>query len=123
LLHAIDLASGSSGNVIESNSFDGGCGVTLKVRDASSENTFVGNRFRNQAADALFTDSYCDEDRGVACTKLERECPSWNIRLQGNVYDPPAGAPNGSGSWRWRRPRSAIWGRFGLSRTARSSIR
>jgi hypothetical protein len=82
-LHSIYMAHYSSGNLIQGNVFDGGCGATIKTRDASNENLIRDNRFIDQA-EAVFLDSFCDQDSRDDCTKAENECPSWDNRFENN---------------------------------------
>jgi len=82
-LHSIYMAHYSSGNLIQGNVFDGGCGATIKTRDASNENTIRDNKFIDQA-EAVFLDSFCDKDAREDCTKAENECPSWDNRFENN---------------------------------------
>lgn len=89
-LHAIYMAGGSSGNRIEGNVFDGGCGDTIKVRDRSDGNIIAGNTFRNQSGKSLLVDSFCDGRKMEQCRDTEQECPSWNNRFEGNQIDEPS---------------------------------
>lgn len=84
LLHAIYIAHNSSNNLIEGNTFDGGCGATVKTRDASNSNQIVNNRFLDQS-EWLFLDRYCDKDARDDCTKETSECPSWGNRVSDNT--------------------------------------
>jgi len=79
-LHSIYIAHYSSENVIQGNIFDGGCGATIKTRDASNSNIIRNNRFFDQS-EPVFLDSFCDKDSRDDCTKETSECPSW-----GNVF-------------------------------------
>ena len=79
-LHSIYIAHYSSDNLIEGNVFDGGCGATIKTRDASNSNVIRNNRFFDQS-EPVFLDSFCDKDSRDDCTKETSECPSW-----GNVF-------------------------------------
>lgn len=83
-LHAIYLSNYSSGNLIEGNTFDGGCGATVKTRDGSGDNIIKGNRFIDQAEPA-FLDSFCDRDTRGDCTKKSAECPSWGNEFIDNT--------------------------------------
>ncbi len=67
-LHAIYMAHYSSNNLIERNTFERGCGATVKTRDASNDNMIRNNRFIEQR-DTLFVDSYCNKDVRDDCTK------------------------------------------------------
>lgn len=80
LMHALYIAHMSTDNEVSNNTFDDGCGVTIKVRDASDRNRITGNKFTNQETEATFGDAFCDEESGK-CTKEGVECPSY-----GNVY-------------------------------------
>ncbi len=82
-LHSIYMAHYSSNNLIEGNTFESGCGATVKARDASNSNIIRDNRFVGQA-DTLFLDSYCDKDKREDCTKATAECPSWGNQVQNN---------------------------------------
>ncbi len=86
-LHAIYIAGGSSGNLVEGNLFEGGCGDTIKVRDRSNDNVIKGNTFNNQTGKALFLDSFCDARKQSACEGKQQECPSWNNSFVDNVVD------------------------------------
>ena len=83
-LHSIYLAHYSSGNLIDGNTFDGGCGATVKTRDASNANVIRNNRFVDQS-EAVFLDSYCDKDSRDDCTKETAECPSWGNQFERNT--------------------------------------
>lgn len=86
-LHAIYLAGGSSGNRIEGNVFDGGCGDTIKTRDRANDNVVVRNRFLAQTGKALLVDSFCDARKEAACKGKPQECPSWNNSFEDNFVD------------------------------------
>lgn len=85
-LHAIYLAHWSSGNWIEANSFEGTCGVPIKVRDRSDSNTIIRNRFSNSTGPALLVDSYCMRIL-QACVLERQECPSRNNTFSENFTD------------------------------------
>lgn len=85
-LHAIYMAHYSSYNSIEKNTFEKGCGATVKARDASNFNIIRNNRFIDQA-DTVFLDSYCDKDTRSDCTKETAECPSWGNQVENNIAD------------------------------------
>jgi hypothetical protein len=85
-LHSIYIAHYSTGNYIAENIFDGGCGATIKVRDASNNNVIANNRFLNQEAN-IFLDSFCDKNKREDCTKGEAECPSWNNEFRYNIIN------------------------------------
>jgi hypothetical protein len=89
LLHAIYLAHMSINNVIDSNTFDGGCGDTIKVRDLSNHNRVLKNHFLNQRSNTLMIDSYCDKQVRSDCTKTGGECPSWGNIFENNTYTEP----------------------------------
>lgn len=82
-LHSIYIAHYSSENLIEDNTFDGGCGSTVKTRDASNTNIVRNNRFFDQS-ESLFLDSFCDKDSRDDCTKATSECPSWGNEFKDN---------------------------------------
>lgn len=82
-LHAIYMAHHSSNNLIEGNTFENGCGATVKARDASNSNIIRNNRFIGQK-ETLFLDSYCDKDNRDDCAKDSTECPSWGNQVQDN---------------------------------------
>ena len=81
--HAIYMAHASSGNRIEGNVFQGGCGDVIKLRDASSGNRIIRNRFVDQR-DAPVVDSYCDMGRMTEC-KVQ-ECPSSGNVISDNIF-------------------------------------
>ena len=83
-LHAIYIAHYSSGNLIEGNTFEGGCGTAVKTRDASNANIIRGNKFIDQS-EPLFLDSFCNKDARDDCTKESSECPSWNNEFKDNT--------------------------------------
>lgn len=85
-LHAIYMAHYSSENLIEGNTFERGCGATVKTRDASNSNVIRNNRFVEQE-DTLFLDSFCNKDDRSDCTKETNECPSWGNKFEGNVAE------------------------------------
>ncbi|MBE2241746.1 MAG: right-handed parallel beta-helix repeat-containing protein [Burkholderiaceae bacterium] len=86
-LHAIYMAHYSSNNLIEHNTFERGCGATLKTRDASNDNVIRNNRFIEQR-DSLLVDSFCDKNvRGEDCTKKTNECPSWGNTFEANTAE------------------------------------
>jgi len=82
-LHSIYLAHYSSDNLIEGNTFDGGCGATVKSRDASGSNIIRGNMFSDQS-EPVFLDSFCNKDTRQDCTKATSECPSWGNEFKDN---------------------------------------
>jgi hypothetical protein len=82
-LHSIYLAHYSSGNQVTENVFDGGCGATIKVRDAASNNVIADNQFLNQE-EPVFLDTFCDRNAREGCTRAEAECPSWHNEFRGN---------------------------------------
>lgn len=85
-LHAVYMAHYSSDNLIQGNTFESGCGATVKTRDASNGNVIRDNRFIAQD-DTLFLDSYCDKDARDDCTKSTPECPSWGNTFEGNTAE------------------------------------
>ncbi|GAB1579137.1 hypothetical protein [Bordetella petrii] len=84
LLHAVYVAHYSSGNLISNNTFDGGCGAVIKVRDASNGNKIVQNKFLNQELEAV-QDSFCDKSKSSMCTRETPECPSWDNVVESNA--------------------------------------
>lgn len=82
-LHSIYMAHYSTGNLIEKNTFDGGCGATVKTRDSSGSNVVKGNRFIDQS-EPVFLDSFCNKDARGDCTKATSECPSWGNEFADN---------------------------------------
>jgi hypothetical protein len=84
LLHAIYIAHHSSNNLVEGNTFDGGCGAAVKTRDGSGSNIVRGNRFTDQS-EPVFLDSFCDKDARDDCSKEWSECPSWNNEFRDNT--------------------------------------
>lgn len=86
-LHAIYLAGGSSNNMITDNTFDGGCGDTIKVRDRSNFNKIERNSFSRQDGRSLFVDSFCDPRKQVECKDAKQECPSWGNIFKSNQID------------------------------------
>ncbi|MDM9557756.1 right-handed parallel beta-helix repeat-containing protein [Bordetella petrii] len=84
LLHAVYVAHYSSGNLISNNTFDGGCGAVIKVRDASNGNKIVQNKFLNQELEAV-QDSFCDKSKSSMCTREAPECPSWDNLVESNA--------------------------------------
>ncbi|MFT3956822.1 MAG: right-handed parallel beta-helix repeat-containing protein [Piscinibacter sp.] len=83
-LHAIYIAHYSSGNLIEGNTFDGGCGAAVKTRDGSGGNMVKDNRFIDQT-EPVFLDSFCNKDSRDDCTKETSECPSWGNEFKDNT--------------------------------------
>ncbi len=83
-LHAIYMAHYSSGNLIEGNTFDGGCGAAVKARDSSGDNLVKDNHFIDQTA-PVFLESFCNKDLRDDCTKQTRECPSWGNEFRDNT--------------------------------------
>jgi len=86
LLHAVYMAHYSSNNLIEGNTFERGCGATVKTRDASNENIIRDNKFIEQEV-WLFLDRYCEKDARDDCTKETSECPSWGNVFEGNTAE------------------------------------
>ena len=86
-MHAVYLAHHSTDNIVRDNTFSGGCGETIKVRDASNNNRIENNRFFDQTGSALLLDSFCDSVSGADCTKARPECPSWGNVFKNNVVD------------------------------------
>jgi hypothetical protein len=89
-LHSIYMSNFSSKNVVKNNSFDGGCGATISLRDGSNDNMFKSNVFRNQRVKEVFLEWSCDPAESH-CTKLTQECPSWGNRVIGSVMKPVSG--------------------------------
>jgi hypothetical protein len=89
-LHVFYIAHFSSQNVVRGNSFDNGCGSTIKVRDQSDNNQIVGNTFSHQEGPTLFLDNFCNPQR-ARCTGDHQECPSENNVFSGNTYLMDAG--------------------------------
>lgn len=85
LLHAIYLAHHSSSNLIDGNTFRDGCGATVKVRDDSSGNRIIDNRFEKQRGKALLLDAFCDLSNRPECA--QQECPSWANLFARNTDD------------------------------------
>lgn len=83
-LHAIYIAHYSSGNLIENNTFEDGCGAVIKTRDQSNNNIIRRNRFVNQD-DSPYLDLFCDKDSRDDCNRAE--CPSWDNVLVGNTAE------------------------------------
>lgn len=83
-LHAIYMAHHSSGNLIEGNTFDDGCGATIKVRDDSNFNIIRSNNFIGQEG-AIFHDWYCNKETRMDCTKKTGECPSLGNKIVENT--------------------------------------
>jgi hypothetical protein len=85
-LHSIYIAHYSSGNLIEDNVFNGGCGATVKTRDSSGGNIVRGNTFIDQS-EPVFLDSFCNKDARDDCTKETSECPSWGNEFSNNAME------------------------------------
>ena len=83
-LHAIYMAHYSSGNLIEGNTFEGGCGAAVKARDSSGDNLIKDNHFIDQT-EPVFLDSFCNKDLRDDCTKQTSECPSWRNEFRDNT--------------------------------------
>ena len=89
-LHSVYISNGSSKNIVKDNTFDGGCGATISLRDGSNDNVFIKNVFRNQRVKEVFLEWSCDPAESH-CRKLAQECPSWGNRLIGNIMQPVPG--------------------------------
>ena len=85
LLHAVYMAHGSTGNTIQHNRFENGCGDALRFRDGSNNNLVKNNSFKDSWAFAPISDWYCDADARDDCTKETNECPSFNNVLEANT--------------------------------------
>jgi len=85
-LHSVYMAHFSSHNAIRDNSFDGGCGDPIKVRDQSNDNLVANNTFRDQQVQELFLDSFCNQDVRSDCTAHHPECPSTGNQFTNNKY-------------------------------------
>lgn len=85
-LHAIYLASHSTGAQIEGNTFQDFCGSAIKLRDASGGATIRANHFRDADGAPAIEEWFCDMTRTDACTKAGGECPSTGIRVTGNDF-------------------------------------
>ena len=85
-LHAIYLASHSTGARIEGNTFQDFCGSAIKLRDASGGATITGNHFRDADAAPAIEEWFCDMARTDECTKAGGECPSTGIIVTGNDF-------------------------------------
>ncbi len=85
-LHAIYLASHSTGARIEGNTFQDFCGSAIKLRDASGNATIRANHFRDADGAPGIEEWFCDMARTDECTKPGGECPSTGIRVTGNDF-------------------------------------
>lgn len=85
-LHAIYLASHSTGARIEGNTFQDFCGSAIKLRDASGQATIRANHFRDADNAPAIEEWFCDMDRTSECTKAGGECPSTGITVTGNDF-------------------------------------
>lgn len=75
-MHPVYLAHFASGNRIVGNSFQNICGSAIKLRDRSSHNHIVGNRFVEVERAPAIEEWYCDKAERADCTKQLGECPS-----------------------------------------------
>jgi len=80
---ALYIAHGSSGNIIESNVFTGGCGSVIKFRDGSDDNVVRHNIFRDSPDHGLLTDAYCDKRKKPDECAVQ-ECPSYGNKMSDN---------------------------------------
>jgi hypothetical protein len=85
-LHAIYLASHSTGARIEGNTFQDFCGSAIKLRDDSGQATIRGNRFRDADRAPAIEEWFCDMASNGECTKAGGECPSTGIVATGNDF-------------------------------------
>lgn len=84
MLHAIYVAHGSTDNLIEGNTFEDSCGDAVRFRDQSDNNVVRGNQFSDAWARSPVSDWFCDATERGDCTKAQGECPSSNLRIEGN---------------------------------------
>ncbi|WP_179505704.1 MULTISPECIES: hypothetical protein [unclassified Sphingomonas] len=85
-LHAIYLASHSTGARVEGNTFQDFCGSAIKLRDDSGGATIRANHFRDADGAPGIEEWFCDMDRTSECTKAGGECPSTGITVTGNDF-------------------------------------
>ena len=85
LLHAVYMAHDSTGNTIQNNQFENGCGDALRFRDESNHNLVKSNFFKDSWAYTPISDWYCDAEARDDCTKESKECPSLDNVLEANT--------------------------------------
>ena len=84
LLHALYFAHGSSGNRVERNTFEDGCGDPIRFRDASNKNVVRNNTFTKVGKTSAVSEWFCAGS--TACTKKTSECPSHDNVIENNTF-------------------------------------
>lgn len=84
LLHALYIAHGSTDNRIEDNVFEDSCGDAVRFRDRSDNNVVRNNQFTDAWSQSPVSDWFCNPKQRGNCTKVQGECPSSNILVEGN---------------------------------------